>query len=35
MAFDTIKQIVEYAKVQEKIYNKAIRFTMTTNAYIT
>lgn len=32
LAFDTIKQIVEYAKEQEKIYNKSIRFTMTTNA---
>jgi len=32
MAFDLIKGIVEYAKKQEKLYNKAIRFTMTTNA---
>ncbi|MBU3111354.1 thioether cross-link-forming SCIFF peptide maturase [Clostridium lacusfryxellense] len=32
MAFDMIKEIVEYAKVQEKIYKKVIRFTMTTNA---
>jgi uncharacterized protein len=32
MAFDTIKEIVEYAKVQEKLYKKVIRFTMTTNA---
>jgi uncharacterized protein len=32
MAFDTIKEIVEYAKSQEKLYNKNIRFTMTTNA---
>lgn len=32
LAFDTIKQIVEYAKEQGKIYNKSIRFTMTTNA---
>ncbi|MCB2292314.1 thioether cross-link-forming SCIFF peptide maturase [Clostridium algoriphilum] len=32
MAFDMIKEIVAYAKIQEKIYNKAIRFTMTTNA---
>lgn len=32
MAFDTVKEVVEYAKVQEKIYNKNIRFTMTTNA---
>jgi uncharacterized protein len=32
MVFDTIKEIVDYAKVQEKIYNKSIRFTMTTNA---
>lgn len=32
MAFNTIKEIVEYAKEQEKIHNKNIRFTMTTNA---
>lgn len=32
MVFNTIKEIVEYAKEQEKIYNKNIRFTMTTNA---
>ncbi|MBU3180782.1 thioether cross-link-forming SCIFF peptide maturase [Clostridium psychrophilum] len=32
MAFDLIKKVVEYAKKQEKIYNKSIRFTMTTNA---
>ena len=32
MAFDTIKEIVDYAREQEKIYNKNIRFTMTTNA---
>lgn len=32
MAFEIIKQIVDYAKKQEKIYNKNIRFTMTTNA---
>ncbi len=32
LAFDVVKEIVEYAKVQEKIYNKDIRFTMTTNA---
>ncbi len=32
MAFDTIKEIVEYAKVQEKLHKKVIRFTMTTNA---
>ncbi|KGK87903.1 thioether cross-link-forming SCIFF peptide maturase [Clostridium sp. HMP27] len=32
MAFDAIKEIVEYAKAQEKIHNKTIRFTMTTNA---
>ncbi len=32
MAFDTIVEIVEYAKTQEKIHNKNIRFTMTTNA---
>lgn len=32
MAFNTIKEIVEYAKEQEKVHNKNIRFTMTTNA---
>lgn len=32
MVFNTIKEIVDYAKEQEKIYNKNIRFTMTTNA---
>lgn len=32
MAFDTIKEIVEYAKHQGKLHNKNIRFTMTTNA---
>ncbi|SUY47399.1 six-Cys-in-45 modification radical SAM protein [Clostridium putrefaciens] len=32
MAFEIIKEIVDYAKQQEKIYNKNIRFTMTTNA---
>jgi uncharacterized protein len=32
MAFDTIKEIVEYAKKQEKLHGKTIRFTMTTNA---
>ncbi|MBU3091903.1 thioether cross-link-forming SCIFF peptide maturase [Clostridium sp. CM028] len=32
MAFDMIKEVVEYAKVQEKKYKKSIRFTMTTNA---
>jgi len=32
MAFETIKEIVQYAREQEKIYNKIIRFTMTTNA---
>lgn len=32
MAFDTIKEIVEYARVKEKAHNKVIRFTMTTNA---
>ena len=32
MAFNTIKEIVEYGKQQEKLHNKNIRFTMTTNA---
>lgn len=32
IAFDAVKEIVDYAREQEKIYNKVIRFTMTTNA---
>ncbi|MCD2345322.1 thioether cross-link-forming SCIFF peptide maturase [Clostridium guangxiense] len=32
MAFDVVKEIVEYAKVREREENKNIRFTMTTNA---
>lgn len=32
MAFNNIKEIVSYGREQEKIYNKNIRFTMTTNA---
>ncbi|MBL4935143.1 thioether cross-link-forming SCIFF peptide maturase [Clostridium sp. YIM B02515] len=32
IVFDTIKEIIAYARQQEKIYNKVIRFTMTTNA---
>ncbi len=32
MVFDTIKEIVDYAKQRDKLYNKNIRFTMTTNA---
>lgn len=32
MAFPIIKEIVDYAREQEKIHNKVIRFTMTTNA---
>ncbi len=32
MAFDLIKEVVEYGKEQGKIHNKSIRFTMTTNA---
>lgn len=31
MAFNTIKEIVDYARVEEKKHNKNIRFTMTTN----
>lgn len=31
MVFDTIKEIVDYAREQEKIYKKNVRFTMTTN----
>ena len=32
MAFDIIKEIVDYGREQEKIHNKNIRFTMTTNS---
>ncbi|WP_446897534.1 thioether cross-link-forming SCIFF peptide maturase [Clostridium sp. LBM24168] len=32
MAFEAIKEIVEYAREQEKVHDKNIRFTMTTNA---
>ena len=32
MNFEVVKQIVDYARKQEKIYNKNIRFTITTNA---
>ncbi len=32
MAFKAIKEIVDYGRQQEKIHNKNIRFTMTTNA---
>ena len=32
MVFDTIKEIVDYAKEKDKLYNKNIIFTMTTNA---
>lgn len=32
MAFENIKEIVDYARQQEKLFNKNIRFTMTTNA---
>lgn len=31
MAFNVIKEVMEYTKDQEKIHNKNIRFTMTTN----
>lgn len=34
MAFETVKQIVDYAREQEKLHNKVIRFTMTTNAML-
>lgn len=33
MNFDVVKRIVEYGREQEKLYNKNIRFTITTNAY--
>jgi uncharacterized protein len=32
MVFDTIKEIIQYAREQEKLHKKVIRFTMTTNA---
>ncbi len=32
MAFDIIKEIVDYGREQEKLHNKNIRFTMTTNS---
>ncbi len=32
MAMDVIKETVSYAREQEKIFNKVIRFTMTTNS---
>ncbi|WP_152668156.1 thioether cross-link-forming SCIFF peptide maturase [Clostridium cylindrosporum] len=32
MNFNTVKEIVDYARIEEKKYNKNIRFTMTTNA---
>lgn len=32
MAFNIIKEIVDYGREQEKLHNKVIRFTMTTNA---
>ena len=32
MNFGAIKEIVDYAREQEKLHNKVIRFTMTTNA---
>lgn len=32
MAFENIREIVDYAREQEKLFNKNIRFTMTTNA---
>ncbi|ERI90362.1 six-Cys-in-45 modification radical SAM protein [Clostridiales bacterium oral taxon 876 str. F0540] len=32
IVFETIKEIISYAREQEKLHNKVIRFTMTTNA---
>lgn len=34
MNFDTVKQIVEYARSQEQKYNKNFRFTITTNGIL-
>ena len=34
MNFDVVKQIVEYGREQEKLYNKNFRFTMTTNGVL-
>ena len=33
MNFEVVKKIVEYGREQEKLHNKNIRFTLTTNAY--
>ncbi len=34
MNFDVVKKVVEYAREQEKIYNKNFRFTITTNGVL-
>lgn len=34
MNFDVVKQLVEYGRKQEKIYNKKFRFTLTTNGIL-
>ncbi len=34
MNFDVVKEIVEYARQQEKLYNKNFRFTITTNGVL-
>ncbi len=34
MNFDVVKQVVEYAREEEKKYNKNFRFTITTNGML-
>lgn len=34
MAFDVVKEVVEYARSKEKEYNKNFRFTITTNGLL-
>ena len=34
MNFDVVKEIVEYARQQEKLYDKNFRFTITTNGVL-
>ena len=34
MNFDVVKQVVEYAREQEKLHNKNFRFTITTNGLL-
>ena len=34
MAFDVVKEVVDYARSKEKEYNKNFRFTITTNGML-